>query len=351
MNNKEMTAWIAGDCWLIPGGAAVDLRQLWGGACPELAILNLECAVRAGTPREGRRALLALDPARLPEIAIAQNTVCVLANNHTTDFGPEGLLATLEVLRQAGIRPLGAGACLAEARAPVIIEVAGRRVGMLAYSDTALHVGSVAATAKAPGVARFDPEMITADLRRLAPDVDDLWLFLHWGLEWIRYPEPVQRDLARAFAEAGADLIVGIHPHVVRGTERISNSLAYYSLGNFVFPPIPLCDGAVLRWERVCREGLALKGTVERGGWIWSETPHVISIDGSPHPPGPDDEEAMRREFADLSIALTDKYVNGYPSLRRKEMLRHFAWRLWTMSWRDRARLIGRRAHSALQRS
>src|SRR5262245_36745656 len=113
VDNKPITAWIAGDCWLMPGEGAVDLRRMWGGLRPDLAILNLECAVRAGAAREGRRALLELDPARIGEISVAQNTICVLANNHSTDFGPEGLTATLDALSRSGVRPLGAGACLA----------------------------------------------------------------------------------------------------------------------------------------------------------------------------------------------------------------------------------------------
>jgi hypothetical protein len=178
--------------------------------------------------------------------------------------------------------------------------------------------------------------------------VDDVWLFLHWGLEWIRYPEPAQRDLAREFTRAGADLVVGTHPHVVRGRESIFGSPVYYSLGNFVFPPIALIDGAILHWEKVCRQGMALKGMFDGDSWIWLEAPLLITTEGCSHRTDSDEGRGMQRSFANLSAALTDKYIRDYPSLRRKEMLRHFAWRLWTMSWRDRGRLLGRRVRSAL---
>lgn len=342
-----ITAWIAGDCWLKPGEGTTDLRELCGDFWPDLLILNLECAVPAGPVRTGRRALLPLDANRLSELAIAENTVCVVANNHISDFGPDGVLATLRALRQARIRPAGAGATLAEARVPVIIEVPGRRIGLLAYADTAPHVGAVAATDQAPGVAPLIPEMIIADLRRLVPQVEDVWLFLHWGREYSRYPEPEQRDLARAFAEAGAHLIAGVHPHVVCGKERIANALVYYSLGNFLFPPIPLADGAVLRWDQLSRQGLTLMGTLEGRDWRWLDILHIISEDGRPHLPVPPDKGSMTHEFARLSACFTNGYSRRYPSIRRRENLLHAGRRLWTMTWRERVRLLRRLARAA----
>lgn len=261
-----ITAWIAGDCWLGPGAAALNLRALWSGTRPDLFVLNLECAVPVGPARLSRRALLPLDSSRLAEIAQADNTVCVLANNHVTDFGSEGLLTTIIDVRRAGMAPLGAGPTLAEARAPVIVNVHGRRIGLLAYADVARHVGAVAATDRTAGVAPLAREMVLADVHHLANQVDDVWLILHWGLEFIRYPEPEQRAWAGMLAEAGATLIVGTHPHVVRGNEKIGSAAVYYSLGNFVFPPVLLSGGEVLSWDRAGRRGLTLRGTVERGG-------------------------------------------------------------------------------------
>jgi hypothetical protein len=338
-----ITAWIAGDCWLKPGGAALDLKSLWGEARPEILALNLECAVQAGTARAGRGALLPLDPRRLPEIAIAENNVALMANNHVSDFGPEGLLATLQALRRAGFRSVGAGSSLAEARTPEIIQVAGRRIGMLAYADTAPHVGSVAATDTAPGVAPLIPEMIIADVRQTTAQVDDVWLFLHWGIEYVRYPEPKQRQLARAFAEAGAHLIVGIHPHVVSGNETIADTPVYYSMGNFAFPPILLSDGSILPWGRASRHGLMLKGTLGIDAWNWTSFPVLISDDGTPSAPQPDEEQIVRRDFSELSLTLNDEYLQNYPSLRRGDLFRHRLWRLWMMTWPERIRLLRRR--------
>jgi hypothetical protein len=341
------TVWIAGDCWLKPDMETMDLRGFVGDPRPDILILNLECAIQAGTARTGRGALLPLAPHRLSEIAVAENSVCLMANNHVSDFGAEGLLATLQALRQAGIRPVGAGTSLAKARAPVIVEVGGRRIGLLAYADTAPHVGSVAATDQSPGVAPLIPDMIVSDVRETAKEVDDVWLFLHWGWEFIRYPEPEQRDLARTFAEAGAHLIVGIHPHVMRGKETIANTLVYYSVGNFVFPPIPRVDGSVLRWDRVSRQGLTLKGTLEGDDWRWSEVPCVITEQGRPRLPLAAENSRITREFAELSAPLSDGYSLRYPSMRRREMLRYAASRLWMMSWTERGRRLMRLARAA----
>jgi len=176
-------AWIAGDCWLKPGIAPIDLRFISAGLSPSLLVVNLECAVPSGNPRSDRRSLLPLDPCRLRELAVANKTVCVMANNHVTDFGPESVLATLRAVTEGGLLALGAGATLEEARKPVVLDIAGRHIGLLAYADTRPHVGAMAASDRDPGVAPLDSKIVLEDVRRLARSVDDLWLFLHWGRE------------------------------------------------------------------------------------------------------------------------------------------------------------------------
>ena len=335
--------WIAGDCWLKPGAKPVDLPSLWGDVRPDLLVCNLECCVCAGSARAGRRSVLPLDVNRLPELTPAKDTLCVLANNHVTDYGPDGLLATLQTLRSAGLSTLGAGATLSEARGPLIFQLEGRRVGMLAYADTRAHVGAVPATANSPGVAPLIEELVVEDLGNLLPRVDEIWLYLHWGREYIRYPEPEQRTLASAFARAGAGLIIGTHPHVIQGWEQIAQASVYYSLGNFVFPPVPFEDGALLQWDRESRQGIALSGTLDGSGpWRWAQIPYLISPAGKPGVPQGWNGQALRRKLATRCRALDEAYTRKYPRIQKKELLLHRIRRFRMMSWGERLRLPGR---------
>lgn len=335
-------AWMAGDCWLKPGAGPVNLAPVWGESPPAVFVVNLEGAVAAGPARPDRRSLLPLDAGRLPELAVAGKTVCVLANNHVTDYGSAGVIVTLEEVRRAGFLALGAGTTLSEARKPVTVEAEGRRIGLLAYADTRPHVGAVPATDRGAGVAPLDPEMIVEDLRRLSASVDDVWLFLHWGREYFRYPEPEQRTLARAFAEAGADLIVGIHPHVLQGSERIGDTPVYYSLGNFVFPPIPLADHSLLRWDGESRQGAALQGTLGVDGWCWAHVPYRMSASGGPSAALGHDREARMQKLTRLSRALDKDYARRYPRLHKQERVLSTMRRLRMMTWAERLRLPGR---------
>jgi hypothetical protein len=336
------TAHIAGDAWLRPGDEPADLGILTGGARPDIFIVNLECALQVGPARPDRRALLPLDAGRLRELMLGGTTVCIMANNHITDSGEEGLIATLEVAKRAGMLTVGAGANLAEARAPLVLEIERRKIALLAYADTAPHVGAIAATDRTPGVAPLDSAMVISDVRQVASKVQDVWLFLHWGLEFVRFPEPRQRELAQAFARAGATLIVGAHTHVVSGVETVGGAAVCYSLGNFIFPPIPLKGGGSLRWGRTSRCSFLLKGALERSAWHWKPVHFLISEAGNPQPLSPVQEQLADERLGNLSHCFTDTYLRRYPSLRRRDAVAHAAWRLWSMSWADRTRVLKR---------
>jgi len=335
-------AWIAGDCWLKPGVAPIDLRFISAGLSPSLLVVNLECAVPSGNPRSDRRSLLPLDPCRLRELAVANRTVCIMANNHVTDFGPESVLATLRAVTEGGLLALGAGATLEEARKPVVLDIAGRHIGLLAYADTRPHVGTMAASDRDPGVAPLDSKIVLEDVRRLARSVNDLWLFLHWGREHLRYPEPEQRLLARQFVDAGATLIVGIHPHVLQGCERLAKTPVHYSLGNFIFPPIELADGPLFRWDMESRQGILLKGILAGDAWQWAHIPYDIDADGNPQRPSPKAQRAITARMELLSKAFDSNYTRRYPALRRREQVMARIRRLKMMTWGERVRLPGR---------
>ena len=157
-----------------------------------------------------------------------------LANNHIMDYGEEGLFETLDSLKNSSILYAGAGRNVEEANRPVFIEAAGLNISVLARS--AVDVNSRCYAGKdLPGVAFLDIDETVASIRRCKRVTDLVLVLLHWGIEDYFYPSPKQREQARNFIEAGADVILGHHPHVVQGVERIGKGVVAYSFGNLLF--------------------------------------------------------------------------------------------------------------------
>jgi len=157
-----------------------------------------------------------------------------LANNHIMDYGIEGLSSTLDALSRAGIQAVGAGMNRHEACSPLFVDVGGRRIAFLARSSVIVSAPTYAGE-EAPGVAFLDPEETISTIRSCRAQADLVILLIHWGLEEYSYPSPTQRQLARRFVDAGANAILGHHPHVLQGFESYKSAPIAYSLGNFVF--------------------------------------------------------------------------------------------------------------------
>ncbi|MDW7646076.1 MAG: CapA family protein [Desulfuromonadales bacterium] len=207
--------------------------------------------------------------------------VVSLANNHTMDYGIPGLNQTLDALKEAGIVAVGAGHNIKDALAPAIIHINGFRVAILAR--TSVHVSSHSRAGKRiPGVAFFDQKE-TADSIKAAKGISDIVvLLMHWGLEEYQYPTPDQKRLAYSLISAGADVILGHHPHVVQGIEYIENKLVAYSLGNFLFDDFGWYYHSPTEGERYVtqklnkgnRKGMILKFEVDPGsGFVQSVFP------------------------------------------------------------------------------
>jgi capsule synthesis protein PGA_cap len=173
------------------------------------------------------------DPAHAPALAAAGFGILSVANNHIMDFGAEGLRATLEALRRAGVAAVGAGGDLGAARAPVVLERRGLRIGFLAYAQPGRHC---AAPGRA-GAAPLEESLAREDIHSLKARADLIVVSLHFGMVYSDYPAPGDRALALRLLEAGAHLVLGHHPHVPQGVERRGSRLAAYSLGEFVFDP------------------------------------------------------------------------------------------------------------------
>ena len=161
------------------------------------------------------------------------NCVCV-ANNHMMDFGGYGLLEACARVTKAGIPVVGAGENLEQACQPVILNVRGQKVGILAFCDV-VQESALYATDHSCGVARGELAACLHHIRNLRPNVDWLIVHMHWGTELAQLPSPLQRQWAREMVAAGANVIIGHHPHVLQPVETINNAVVAYSLGDFIF--------------------------------------------------------------------------------------------------------------------
>src|SRR5262249_21570945 len=162
--------------------------------------------------------------------------VVSLANNHVTDFGPEGLADTLIALDDAGIAHCGAGPDTRAARRPAVVEVGGMRVGFLSLMQRyQMYLEEqVYATAHQPGTALLRPSRLARDIGRLRERVDLCVVLVHWGRNY-RPLTDYQQRVAEQIVAAGADLVVGHHPHVPHPVDTVGGVPVLYSLGNGPF--------------------------------------------------------------------------------------------------------------------
>jgi len=238
-------------------------------------------------------------------LAAAGFHVLSLANNHIMDFGPSGLAATRRALAEHGIETVGAGANLAEARRPLIVERRGARVGFLAYCVPC----GASATADRAGAAPLETALVREDLAALKPKVDGVVVSLHFGMMYLEHPTPEDMTLARGVVADGADLVLGHHPHVLQGVEQKPEGSIAYSLGEFVFDP-----EAGNYYARVGREtrrrSMILRAELgSRPPRLSAPIPTVAGDDLCPRIlEGPAATEALG-SIADLSAALQDPQV------------------------------------------
>jgi hypothetical protein len=153
-----------------------------------------------------------------------------LANNHVLDAGTLGMFHTKEMVEAHGMLGIGVGATQ-EARRLCLLERSGLTWGFLSYAEDSNYTQST----NGPCHAYYEPALILEDIHKARSEVDVLVVSVHADLEFSETPSVRRRDSFRAFARAGATLVLGTHPHVPQGVERVGNSLIAFSLGNFAF--------------------------------------------------------------------------------------------------------------------
>lgn len=178
-------------------------------------------------------------PEAIEGLTFAGFNLISLANNHALDYGREALEDTFLRLKTAGIDYVGAGFNEGEAyggRTPIIKEIEGTKIGFLAYTN--LGPESWKATSENSGIAwvsEKDMEKVKESIKSAKERVDILIVSLHAGEEYAAEPTQFQIEFSKAAIDAGADLVIGHHPHVVQKSEKYKDKWIFYSLGNFVF--------------------------------------------------------------------------------------------------------------------
>lgn len=219
------------------------------------------------------------DPGVRADLRAAGFDALSLANNHTGDYGDPALVQTVDLLRAVGLPTFGAGSDLARASEPVVVRRHGIRFGFLGFNAIGetpeAEPGrpgalSVSMPPRTGPLDRAELARVLSDVRRLARRADVVTVLPHWGTQYTNRPDPIQGVVARALVRAGADLVVGGHPHWVQGADLVGDVLVVNSLGNFVFDmDTPETN-----------EGLVLEAT------FWGD--RLVAADFVPYRIGPD---------------------------------------------------------------
>jgi poly-gamma-glutamate synthesis protein (capsule biosynthesis protein) len=219
---------------------AYGARYPWLSVAPvlrsaDLAVANLEGAVSTrGTPVPGKQYTFRGPPRALAAAgSFAGLDAVSVANNHSLDYGRVAFLDTLRYARRFGIAPFGGGADLEAARRPAILVAGNLRVAFLGFSD--VRPLGFDAGPSTPGTAPAFPEVVAPAVQAARSRADVVVVYFHWGVERATLPNARQSALASTAFGAGADVVLGAHPHVLQPIARSGSRLVAWSLGNFVF--------------------------------------------------------------------------------------------------------------------
>jgi len=279
-----------------------------------VVVANLECVLDEAGPEQPCKAdggpNLHASPAAAEWLRQAGLDVLVLANNHACDCGPAGVVSTRRALAEAGLASVGAGASHEQAITPLVVRAGDARVAIVACGN------GQAATAGRAGVCPLRTAALREALARVPSDVDATVVVLHGGIEFLPAPESWMRDLAAEAVRGGADLVVGGHPHCLRGWASVGGRPVVYSLGDFLADTrdeATLADhvrrtaltvlGFGVEDPSICRWSMALDVTVQsRRRLAWSVRPLVIDEDFLPRRATPEESAEFARQMETLCV-------------------------------------------------
>ncbi|MBR5377262.1 MAG: CapA family protein [Lachnospiraceae bacterium] len=231
----------------ISAALSPDLLALLRDA--DICMLNNEFPYSdRGTPTAGKKFTFRAPPSTVHYLTDMGVDIVGLANNHAYDHGKDALLDTFDTLDGEGIPYVGAGHNIEEASKPVYFIAGGMKIGIVAATqiERTSPPDTKEATETEPGVLRtLDPTRFISVIEEAKSHSDFVIVFVHWGSENKNDYEASQRDLAEKYEAAGADLIMGAHPHVLQGFDYVGKVPVMYSMGNFWFNSKTLDNCAV----------------------------------------------------------------------------------------------------------
>ncbi|MEI7510986.1 MAG: AmmeMemoRadiSam system protein B [Candidatus Peregrinibacteria bacterium] len=205
----------------------------------DITLVNHEGAMtpKAPHPPKGDMTNFTVNPSLSKNLFDDGINIASLANNHTLDFGKSGYTESKNYLESAGISTFGHP--FNTQNISVIKEIRGVKIGFVAYHELFTH----------------DPQTVLDEIKRIRPAVDFIIVYAHWGTEYFTGIPPSQQKTAKQLVDAGADMIIGHHPHVVQPMEIYNGKPIFYSLGNFIFDQI---------FSEEVRTGLTLGMVIEK---------------------------------------------------------------------------------------
>ena len=235
-------------------------KKVFGDA--NIVFGNLEGTLSKSGPLREKGPNLYSPPDSISALKYLNFDVVSLGNNHINDFGTEGILETIEILRENEILSFGAGRNLNEANEEVIIDKNGFKLSFMGYTTDEKHVKSIIADVDAAGCVFYDFKKIKEDIERLKSQSDIICISLHWGYEYYKYPSPEQIELAHQIIDNGAHIVIGHHPHIIQGFERYKHGIIFYSLGNFFFPNFCDQSGYMQKWREENNKSIIAKSVI-----------------------------------------------------------------------------------------
>jgi len=224
----------------------------------DLRITNLECPLTDGERQIWKSgSMLKGLPQHIAGLTAVPFEVVTTANNHVFDYGLEGFRETRQLLIDNGIRAVGSGLTGEQAREPLEVEVQGVSLGIVNFSEGE----DLTAASDGPGVFGWEVERAVEQVRELTCRVDIVLVISHCGVEYIPFPPPYVVSAFQKLADAGADLVIGHHPHVPQGVQIYAGVPICYSLGNFVF--FQETELVFRKTGYMVKAGLSREGVVE----------------------------------------------------------------------------------------
>jgi len=202
----------------------------------DAAWVNIEGPLtRLGSPYPGKDVTFQGSPLIASALGRSGLDVVTMGNNHAVDYGQAALVDTIKRIEKGHVKVVGAGRNDADAWTPAIVQTDdGATIGFLAWTDI-VWPGYVASNGPGVAAARTDVTRMKNAIRKLSRKVDYVVVGYHWGIEYQHYPITDQTSEAHAAVDAGADLVIGHHPHVLQGIEVYKGALIVYSLGDLAF--------------------------------------------------------------------------------------------------------------------